>query len=304
MNGASVIHRTGVNYPPAALQAGVQGTVQVQVKLDSTGVVNDAQVLSGPDELRKAVLESVLQWHFTREVAGTTRVIQIAFEVPKPGETHPVPGGLLGPTAVPPGIGTMRAVQLYATAAGGPQGPSRITSIQVVGLSEQATTELLASLPVHEGDEWNADAMQKANQALKAFDEHLTVQTSRIVQSASGNTEVFLRIAAVNAQTVSPAGAAGRIKVGGNVEGAMIVNKVPPVYPAAAKEAGVSGVVHLAAIIGKDGRVQELHALSGPPLLIQAAIDAVRQWVYRPTLLNGNPVEVETTIDINFTLNQ
>ena len=84
----------------------------------------------------------------------------------------------------------------------------------------------------------------------------------------------------------------------------MIVNKVPPVYPAAAKEAGVSGVVHLAAIIGKDGRVQELHALSGPPLLIQAAIDAVRQWVYRPTLLNGNPVEVETTIDINFTLNQ
>jgi len=55
---------------------------------------------------------------------------------------------------------------------------------------------------------------------------------------------------------------------------------------------------------GKDGRVSELHALSGPPLLIQAAIDAVRQWVYRPTLLNGNPVEVETTIDINFTLNQ
>ena len=305
MNGASVIHRTGVNYPPAALQAGVQGTVQVQVKLDSTGVVNDAQVLSGPDELRKAVLESVLQWHFTREVAGTTRVIQIAFEVPKPGETHPVPVGVIGPTAVPAGIGTMRPAQVIPIIGVDQRTPQgRIGSIRVAGLSEQATTELLASLPVHEGDEWNADAMQKANQAVRAFDEHLTVQTSGIVPSPSGNTEVFLRIAAVNAQSVSPAGTPGRIKVGGNVQGAMIVSKVPPVYPAAAKEAGVSGVVHLPAIIGKDGRVQELHALSGPPLLIQAAIDAVRQWVYRPTLLNGNPVEVETTIDINFTLNQ
>jgi protein TonB len=84
----------------------------------------------------------------------------------------------------------------------------------------------------------------------------------------------------------------------------MIVSKTAPVYPALAKAAGVSGVVQLAAIIGKDGTIQELHSLSGPPLLIQAAMDAVKQWVYRPTLLNGQPVTVETTIDINFTLAQ
>jgi len=83
LNGAAVLHRTGVNYPSAALRDGVQGTVSVQVKLDSTGTVNDAQVLSGPDELRKAVLESVLEWHFSRDAAGSTRVIQIAFELPK-----------------------------------------------------------------------------------------------------------------------------------------------------------------------------------------------------------------------------
>jgi len=94
MNGAAVIHRTGVNYPTAALQAGVQGTVAVQVKLDPAGEVNDAEVLSGPDELRKAALESVLQWHFTRDVAGATRVIQIAFETPKPGTA---PAGLVAP---------------------------------------------------------------------------------------------------------------------------------------------------------------------------------------------------------------
>jgi periplasmic protein TonB len=95
-----------------------------------------------------------------------------------------------------------------------------------------------------------------------------------------------------------------RIKVGGNVQSAMVLKKIPPLYPQLAKSARVSGVVHLAAVIAKDGTIQELHSLGGPALLIQAAVDAVKQWVYRPTLLNGEPVQVETTIDVNFTLNQ
>jgi protein TonB len=84
----------------------------------------------------------------------------------------------------------------------------------------------------------------------------------------------------------------------------MIVSKVPPVYPELAKSARVSGVVHLAAVIAKDGTMQELHSLGGPALLIQSAMDAVKQWVYRPTFVNGQPVSVETTIDVNFTLSQ
>ena len=95
-----------------------------------------------------------------------------------------------------------------------------------------------------------------------------------------------------------------RIKVGGNVQSAMIIRKTPPVYPQLAKSARVSGVVHLAAIISKDGTIQELHSLGGPALLIQAAMDAVKTWIYKPTMLNGEPVQVETTIDVNFTLNQ
>jgi periplasmic protein TonB len=95
-----------------------------------------------------------------------------------------------------------------------------------------------------------------------------------------------------------------RIKVGGNVQGAMIIRKTPPMYPPLAKSARVSGVVHLAAIIAKDGTIQELHSLGGPALLIQAAMDAVKTWIYKPTMLNGEPVQVETTIDVNFTLNQ
>jgi len=95
-----------------------------------------------------------------------------------------------------------------------------------------------------------------------------------------------------------------RIRVGGNVQSAMIIRKTPPVYPQLAKSARVQGVVHLAAVIAKDGTIQELHSLGGPALLIQAAMDAVKTWIYKPTLLNGEPVQVETTIDVNFTLNQ
>jgi protein TonB len=60
----------------------------------------------------------------------------------------------------------------------------------------------------------------------------------------------------------------------------------------------------LHAIIAKDGTVQQLEVMSGHPLLVQAALDAVRQWRYQPTLLNGEPVEVDTTVDVIFSLNQ
>lgn len=68
--------------------------------------------------------------------------------------------------------------------------------------------------------------------------------------------------------------------------------------------ARISGTVRLQGIIGKDGSIQQLQVLSGPPLLVQAALDAVRQWRYQPTLLNGEPVEVISPIDVIFTLSQ
>jgi protein TonB len=93
-----------------------------------------------------------------------------------------------------------------------------------------------------------------------------------------------------------------RIRVGGNVEAASLVNKVTPLYPPIAKTAHVSGTVVLHAIISKDGSIQELQYVSGPPLLMKSAMDAVKEWRYKPTMLNGEPVEVDTTIDVVFTL--
>jgi protein TonB len=95
-----------------------------------------------------------------------------------------------------------------------------------------------------------------------------------------------------------------RIRQGGNVQAARLINRVTPVYPPLARQTRISGTVRLHAIIGKDGSVQSLTLESGHPLLVQAALDAVRQWRYQPTLLNGDPVEVDTTIDVIFSLNQ
>ncbi len=93
-----------------------------------------------------------------------------------------------------------------------------------------------------------------------------------------------------------------RIRVGGNVSAANLIRKVTPPYPALAKQARIQGVVRFTAIIGKDGTIQNLQLVSGHPLLIPSATEAVKQWLYRPTLLNGEPVEVITQIDVNFTL--
>ena len=95
-----------------------------------------------------------------------------------------------------------------------------------------------------------------------------------------------------------------RIRVGGNVQQAKLIRQPKPIYPPLAKQARISGVVHLNAIIGKDGTIQNLTVAGGHPLLVPAAMEAVKQWVYAPTLLNGEPVEVVTQIDVNFTLSQ
>ena len=93
-----------------------------------------------------------------------------------------------------------------------------------------------------------------------------------------------------------------RFKTGDKVTAAKLVKRVNPVYPPLARQTRISGTVKFHVIIAKDGSVQQLEVLSGHPLLVQSAIDAVRQWKYQPTLLNGEPVEVDTTIDVIFAL--
>jgi periplasmic protein TonB len=93
-----------------------------------------------------------------------------------------------------------------------------------------------------------------------------------------------------------------RIRVGGNVQAAKIITRVQPQYPDKAKQQGITGTVRLHVVVGTNGSVQEVVAISGDPLLSDAAVEAVRQWKYEVTTLNKAPVEVDTFVDITFSL--
>src|SRR5215469_6187673 len=113
------------------------------------------------------------------------------------------------------------------------------------------------------------------------------------VLSSTGRAPVLVK---------TPAPAPKRMRVPAQVAEANLIHDVPPQYPPEAGRARIEGTVVLMAVIGKDGIVQDVRVESGLPILAQAAIDAVRQWRYRPYLLNGEPVEVDSRITINFTL--
>ena len=95
-----------------------------------------------------------------------------------------------------------------------------------------------------------------------------------------------------------------RLRIGGEVQAPKLIEKVPPVYPAKAKAAGIEGTVILHAIIGMEGHPLSLRVMNNQidPDLARAAVEAVSKWRYRPTLLNGEPIEVDTTIMVNFKL--
>jgi TonB family protein len=114
-------------------------------------------------------------------------------------------------------------------------------------------------------------------------------QQTIVVQGQSGTT---------NPPRVAPQ----RVRVSQGVTQGMILYRVQPTYPAEARTQHIQGQVVMAAVIGRDGTIEKLSVLSGDPLLAQTALDAVRQWRYRPYVLNGNPVEVDTQITVNFTL--
>jgi len=93
-----------------------------------------------------------------------------------------------------------------------------------------------------------------------------------------------------------------RIPVGGDVQKSKLINQILPVYPRMAAQMRIQGTVRLHAVISADGRVTELNLVSGPAMLVQAAMDAVKQWRFSPTTLNNTPVQVECVFEVKFTL--
>jgi TonB family protein len=305
--GAKILHRTGVFYPSGVTTT---GTVIVESTVNAKGEVTDARVISGPDELRNAALSSVLNWHFSPD-GGLPPTVQsvIRFErAPR--------------TASATSATTVTAPQPVVPAS------PYLKSINMSGLSEELAEKVSASLPVHVGDTFGDEQIPQVRAAVTSVDQHLMLNTRTdhgertltIMLRPSGITggvaggiievpgvliEERAAASASSAATLPPpANGVQRIRVGGNVESANIVKKVQPVYPPLAKQARIQGTVRFTALIGTDGSVASLQLVEGHPVLVESAREAVAQWQYKPTLLNGQAVEVITQIDVNYTLSQ
>jgi len=116
------------------------------------------------------------------------------------------------------------------------------------------------------------------------------------------NNETIARMLAVTPHAAPSIAPPRTVVISKGVSEGLLIHKITPVYPNLAKQARIQGQVLLQATIGKDGVIQNLQVISGHPMLVGAAIDAVKQWRYKPYLLNNEPVDVETQITVNFTL--
>ena len=298
--GGQLLHRAPVHYPAGPR---VAGTVTLEATLNAKGEVSDARVLDGPAELRRPALAGVLDWHYSTAAAGLVR-ISIRFDPPA------------GPGA-PRGAQPLPAVPTIADTS-----TSRIKSIEFVGISPEAERELRSRIQVREGDTVNTSDMLRISRTVQEFDSHLRAGfTMRAAGDA--NHDAVLRISllpqangsaplpaplpprpAVQTIPATAPDAPTTLRVGGNVQSTKLVKKPVPVYPPLAKQARIQGAVQLTVRIGADGAVTDVQVISGHPLLVDAAVEAVKQWVYQPTLLNGSPVAVLTQVDVNFTLSE
>jgi TonB family protein len=146
------------------------------------------------------------------------------------------------------------------------------------------------------------DAPQQSRQQSSPQTNFPTERTESANSSGSERQRVDVQAEGATKASSSTEAAANRIRVSGNVQAGKIINQVQPIYPPLARQTRISGTVGLRAIIAKDGTIQQLEVVSGHPLLLQAALNAVRQWRYQPTLLGGEPVEIDTTITVSFAL--
>ncbi|HLK20798.1 MAG TPA: M56 family metallopeptidase [Bryobacteraceae bacterium] len=264
------LHLDRANYPKEARAKRIEGTVVLEISLSDTGTVTDARVLSGPEELRRGALAWALEWHFAHDTQLPPKAqVSVDYKLPV---AEPAPGTLLAPADE---LARLDSLMLFVSPALKQKLDSRIT--------------------LHAGDRITQSSLNELVGTLSEVDEHLRASLFPDKDKNGSSIKIWLD----NGNE-----APKRIRVGGNVQATNIIQKVQPVYPAEAKAQHIQGQVKFTVIIGKDGTVQNITLVSGDPMLAAAAKEAVQKWVYKPTLLNGDPVEVVTTIDVNFTLAQ
>ena len=178
---------------------------------------------------------------------------------------------------------------------------SKGDSIDLASENQPASTSRPASQP-----KATAAANSDASPAVSLAPGNAAKPEAAPVVSSPVVASNFVSTSAAKTTSPSVSGTAkGKpVKIASGAASGLIVKKVPPQYPLEAKLVRLEGTVVVRAVIGRSGEVSEVNALSGPPLLESAAVDAVKQWQYKPYTVNGQPVDVETTIEVVFALDR
>ena len=310
-------------FPKEAMEHGIQGQVVLHLSINEAGEVEQVEVISGHPVLAKAAVDAAKNWKYKPYIKNGHPVrvsakIPLNFALP----TGPQPGDstALEPIKADQAIFPLDAINQEI------QGRVWI-KIQVSETGDVERVDIVSGEPVlarsavNAAKNWKFKPFIKNGKPIKVeasvpldFTFENKIMKNGVAADGSATNDKHKSVAAgypstpINAvpsaadNGQSQAALPERVRVSQGVTRGLLIHQVAPVYPEQARTLRIQGKVLFQAVIGKDGNIHDLQVLSGPKELVRAAADAVEQWRYRPYLLQGHPVEVDTTIEINFTL--
>ena len=333
---ALLVKKVAPVYPPLARQARIQGTVILKIVINKDGDVRDVQLISGHPMLAPAAVEAVKQWKYQPytkdgEVVEVSTMVRVNFTMPGGG---PAPGGTAGDA--PGGVGgtvfsgvidgvraseaEMRAQRIQQIDPVYPplavqekvQGPV-VLDVRISATGDVQNMMIVSGHPMLTASaidavkQWkyrphviNGNAVAVTSMVRLQF--KLTENDTVGVVSEPSPLPTMRRTSVEG--TPTPIALPQRIRVSSGVSQGLLVSKVAPEYPDEARDQHIQGMVILQVRIDREGNVMNAELISGHSLLAPAAIEAVRQWKYRPYLLNGNALEVDTQVQVNFVLQE
>jgi TonB family protein len=324
---ALLVNKVPPVYPPLARQARIQGTVVLKIVINKDGDVRDVQLFSGHPMLAPAAIAAVKQWKYQPytqggEVVEVSTTVRVNFTLA--GE--PVPTGMAGDTPggaidTPPGYervseAKMRTLRIQKIDPQYPplalqahiQGPV-VLDLLISAAGEVENVRLVSGHPMLAPASVEAAKQWKYMPYVKDGSAVAVATRVRLSYTLLENGDGVVGEAAIEAMKLTPTGETPppltlpqHVRVSAGVSQGLLVSKVPPEYPPDARDQRVQGTVILSVKIDKEGNVFNVELVSGHPMLAPAAIEAVRQWKYRPYVLNGEAVEVDTEVRVNFTL--
>ena len=315
-------------YPPEARAQNLTGHVVVKVTVSESGDVENAEAVSGEPLLAKAAVDAVKEWKFKPYIKNG-RAIRVSANMPcdfaPPAKSNANTSAednastlLLSSQGVdpPPMVASTDLVVIKKEQLKYPrlallediQG-SVLVRVVISQAGDVEKTEVLSGDPilaratVESVNKWKFQPVVRDGIPVKvstnlnfnfAFKDKVVDYEPHVQPSAPAESKA--------GASGKPSAASSPLFLPQKTTAGMLIHRVQPVYPPEAKAARIQGSVVLAAIIAKDGSVKNLRVISGSRALVGAAVGAVQQWRYRPYMLNGEPVEVESQITVNFTI--